>query len=158
GHHGLVSPAADAAARPGSEHPTTPQGPAGAPGACGAAQPALPPGYEYLGVLGRGGVGGGYRARQAALERGGALQRVRWGGGGRAEEARRFRTEALAVARLRHPNVVQVFDLGEHDGQLYYSMEHVEGGSLARLLQQGPLPFRTAAELVRQLALGVQSA
>jgi serine/threonine-protein kinase len=74
-----------------------------------------------------------------------------------AVEHARFRTEAEAVARLRHPNVVEVFAFGEHNDLLYYAMELLQG-SLASLLRGGPLPLRQAAELTRQVALGVHAA
>src|SRR5262249_1925953 len=73
------------------------------------------PGYEIVGELGRGGMGVVYKARQVALKRLVALKMIR-AAGADAEERARFRAEAEAVARLQHPNIVQVFDVGEHQG------------------------------------------
>jgi serine/threonine-protein kinase len=121
--------------------------------------PRLPAiaGYEVLGELGRGGMGVVYRARQAGLERDVALKMVRWGGQASDQEVARFRIEAEAVARLRHPHVVQVHAFGEHEGQPYYVMELL-AGSLSARLRGGPLPVREAAELARQVALAVAAA
>jgi serine/threonine-protein kinase len=113
--------------------------------------------YELLERLGHGGMGVVYKARQTALNRLVALKRLHAGPYAGPEERARFRTEAEAIARLRHPNVVQVYEVGEHEGQLYLSMELVEGGSLGRRLADGPLPEREAAELVRALARAVEA-
>src|SRR5260370_31410350 len=99
-----------------------------------------------------------FKARQVDLDRVVALKMVRSGEAAGAEELARFRTEGQAVARLGHPNVIQVYTFGEHDGQLYFVMELAEGGSLARKLKAGPLPLREAAELVAALARGGQAA
>jgi serine/threonine-protein kinase len=113
--------------------------------------------YELLGRLGRGGVGVVYLARQLGLNRLVALKHLRAGSYAEPEERARFRTEGQALARLRHANVVQVYEVGEHDGQPYLAMELVEGGSLARKLAAGPLPQRDAAALVRELAGAVHA-
>src|SRR5207248_7952747 len=70
----------------------------------------------------------------------------------------RFRAEATTAAQLQHPNIVQIFEVGEHEGQPYFSLELIEGGSLAERLKGEPQPPREAAELVRTLALAVQHA
>src|SRR6266545_693953 len=111
------------------------------------------PGYELLGVIGRGGMGVVYKARQLSPRRVVALKMIL--GGGSAE---RFRTEVAAVARLQHPNVVQIHEVGEAGGRPYFSMEYVPDGSLARRLAGGPLSARDAAQLVAQLARAVQHA
>src|SRR5947209_636124 len=87
------------------------------------------PGYELLGVLGRGGMGIVYQARQEALGRVVALKMILSGALAGEAELARFRTEALAVSRLQHPNVVQLYEVGEHDGRPYCALEYVEGGS-----------------------------
>jgi WD40 repeat protein len=150
--------AADAGSGPGPSRsaeaetlaPVTP-----APGA-----PAWPrvPGYEILGELGRGGMGVVYRARQTALNREVALKMVLAGEHAGAAERARFRAEAEAVARLSHPNVVQIHEVGEHDGLPFFSLEYCPGGSLAGRLDGTPWPARRAAELVETLARGVHAA
>jgi WD40 repeat protein/serine/threonine protein kinase len=108
-------------------------------------------GYEVLGVLGRGGMGVVYRARQKRPRRLVALKmlRGRWTDPG---ERARFLNEAEAVARLQHPNIVQVHAAGEQDGQPYLVLEFVPGGTLAQQLAGGPLPAQPAAHLVETLA------
>ncbi len=109
------------------------------------------PGYEILGELGRGGMGVVYQARQLALKRLVALKMIRGADAG-PEELARFRREAEAVARLQHPHIVQVYDVGEHDGRPFCALEFVEGGSLKSHLQGAPLPPADAARLVGVLA------
>jgi tetratricopeptide (TPR) repeat protein len=116
------------------------------------------PGYELLGELGHGGMGVVYKARQVKLNRLVALKMVRPGRLANAQELARFRAEAEAVARLQHPNIVQIFEVGEAGGQPYFSLELVEGGSLARQLTGVPLPARPAAQLVEMLARAVHYA
>jgi WD40 repeat protein len=129
---------------------------AAAPGA-GEGRPDVP-GYEVLGELGRGGMGVVYRARQAGLNRVVALKMILAGVHAGAEEVMRFRAEAEAVARLQHPNVVQVYEVGEHAGLPYFSLEYCPGGSLDRKLAGTPLPPAEAAALVETLARAVQAA
>jgi WD40 repeat protein/serine/threonine protein kinase len=119
--------------------------------------PAVP-GYEILGLLGRGGMGVVYRARQIALDRVVALKMVLGGGHAGPNELARFRLEAEAIARLHHPNIVQVHEVGECQGSPFFSMEFVEGGSLADRLQGGPLPPAAAARLVEVLARAMHAA
>jgi serine/threonine-protein kinase len=116
------------------------------------------PGYEIVEVLGRGGMGVVYKARQIALDRFVALKMIRAPGSADAEERGRFHTEALAVARLTHPNIVQVYEVGEHDGVPFLALEFVDGGSLAQQLARGPLPAAVAACLTEALARAVQHA
>src|SRR5262249_44059239 len=73
-------------------------------------------------------------------------------------ELARFKAEAEALARMHHPNIVQIYTVGEHDGRPFLSLEFVEGGSLARKLQGRPLPSREAADLVQDVARGVEAA
>jgi tetratricopeptide (TPR) repeat protein len=129
----------------------------------GVAAPAAPPppaipGYEILGVLGRGGMGVVYRARQTRLNRVVALKMILAGGHASTEQRARFRTEAEAAARLQHPNVVQIHEVGEHDGLPYCSLEFVDGGSLAGRLGGTPWPPWQAARLVETLARAVHYA
>jgi serine/threonine protein kinase len=118
--------------------------------------PPAPPGYQMLEVLGRGGMGVVYKAIQTRLNRVVAIKTLH-GAGGRNELAR-FWTEAEAVARLRHPNVVQIYEVAEHEGRPFLALEYVEGGSLERRLAGAPQPPRHAAEMIRVLALAVHAA
>jgi serine/threonine protein kinase/tetratricopeptide (TPR) repeat protein len=123
----------------------------------GAAAPAIP-GYEILGVLGRGGMGVVYRARQTGLDRLVALKMILAGAHAGPEERARFQSEARATARLRHPHIVQIHEVGEHDGLPFFSLEFVDGGSLGQRLGGKPLPPRPAARLVETLARAVYAA
>jgi eukaryotic-like serine/threonine-protein kinase len=122
-----------------------------------AAPPELS-GYEVQEELGRGGMGVVYRAWDRRLNRPVALKMLLAGAYARPEERERFRREAEAEAGLRHPNVVQVYDVGTLDGRPYLIMEFVDGGSLAHRLAGTPLPAGQAAELVAALAEAVQAA
>jgi serine/threonine-protein kinase len=116
------------------------------------------PGYEILGELGSGGMGKVYQARQTQLNRVTALKVVLAGLHASPEERERFRIEAEAAARVQHPHVVQIYEVGEHDGHHYLALEFVDGGSLAQKTNGAPLPSRQAAELLAQLADGVNEA
>jgi predicted Ser/Thr protein kinase len=132
-----------------------------APGAPVAApqEAAAVPGFVLEGELGRGGMGVVYRARQVPLNRPVALKMVLSGAHADPKDRARFLTEAEAVAAVRHPHVVQVFEFGEHDGRPYFAMEYLDGGSLAGLLRsRGKLSPAEAATLVEQCARGVQAA
>ncbi len=117
------------------------------------------PGYEMLAQLDPGGMGVVYKARQLQLNRLVALKMIRTRELATAREIERFRLEALAVARLDHPHIVRIHDFGEHQGLSYFSMEYVEGGSLAQRLRTGP-PFASleAAALVEALARAMHHA
>jgi serine/threonine-protein kinase len=114
-------------------------------------------GYEILGVIGRGGMGVVYRARQLSLKRTVAIKLIRAAAHAGSEEVARFRAEAETLARLQHPNVVQIHEVGEHDGCPYLVLEHVEGGSLAQQLKGTPQPPREAAVLIETLARAVHA-
>ena len=116
------------------------------------APPARVPGYEVLGVLGRGGMGVVYKARHLRLKREVALKVLREGDLATEEERARFLAEAGAVARLNHPGIVQVYEAGEHEGTPYLALEYVAGGSLSTRLTGAPLPPRDAAQLIETLA------
>jgi tetratricopeptide (TPR) repeat protein len=116
------------------------------------------PGYEILGELGRGGMGVVYQARQWGLNRVVALKMILAGVQASDHQRERFRSEAQAVARLRHPNIVQIYEVGELDGQPFFSLEYVEGGSLAAQLGGTPWPPTQAAALVETLAGAVHHA
>jgi hypothetical protein len=134
----------------------------------GAARPLPPrapsrppvnlPGYEIMDELGRGGMGVVFTARHMALKRLVALKMILGGGLAGEQQLVRFKKEAEAVARLQHPNIVQVFDVGEHDGYPYFSLEFVDGGTLAAKLSAGPLAPRAAAGLAEILARAVHYA
>src|SRR5262249_61392278 len=100
------------------------------------------PGYEVEAMLGSGGVGVVYRARQRALDRPVAIKMLLAGPFASSQELGRFRRETAALACLRHPNIVQVFDAGDVEGRPYFAMELVEGGSLAQKLSGTPQPAR----------------
>jgi tetratricopeptide (TPR) repeat protein len=117
-----------------------------------------PPGYEVLGELGRGGMGVVYRARQIALDRPVALKVILGAAHAGPDQLARFRAEATAAARLQHPNIVQVFEVGEHVGAPFFSLELVEGGTLADRLRGEPQPPLQAADLIRTLARAVEHA
>jgi WD40 repeat protein len=116
------------------------------------------PGYEILGELGRGGMGIVYQARQLRLGRTVALKVILGGSLAGPDELRRFRAEAEAVARLQHPHVVQIFEVGDHNGLPYFSLEYCGGGSLAAQLNGTPQPPREAAPLVETLARAMHAA
>jgi hypothetical protein len=116
------------------------------------------PGYEVLGELGRGGMGVVYKARQLRLNRLVALKLVRADAEIVPAQRPRFLVEGEALARLQHPNVVQIHDVGFWRGQPYFALELVEGGSLAARLAGKPLPAREAGRLVACLAQAVQAA
>jgi serine/threonine protein kinase/tetratricopeptide (TPR) repeat protein len=119
--------------------------------------PAIP-GYEILGELGRGGMGVVYKARHVKLNRTVALKMILAGSQADERDRSRFRNEAQAVARLQHPGIVQIFEVGEHQGHAYFSLEYVSGGSLADRLNGQPLSITEAVRLVEVLAGAVQFA
>jgi WD40 repeat protein len=127
-------------------------------GATPAPEPIFIEGYEILGKLDEGGMGVVYKARQLRFKRDVAIKMVRTREDANPAVLARFRTEAIAVARLNHPNIVQVFEAAECEGQPFYSMEYMNGGSLFKRLRHTPQPARQAAELVHILAKAVDYA
>jgi WD40 repeat protein len=115
-------------------------------------------GYDLLAEVGRGGSAVVYRARHRDLGRIVALKMILAGAHASANVRARFRAEAEAVARLQHPNIVQIFEVGERDGCPYLALEYVAGGTLAQHLQGMPLPARRAGELTETLARTVHHA
>jgi serine/threonine-protein kinase len=115
-------------------------------------------GYDVEAVVGQGGMGVVYRARHRKLNRPVALKMILAGAYASPQDRARFQREAEAVAALRHPNVVQVYDSGEAGGRPYFTMEFLEGGTLADKLTGTPLSARPAADLVAALARAVQAA
>jgi eukaryotic-like serine/threonine-protein kinase len=115
-------------------------------------------GYDVLAVLGRGGMGVVYKARHLRLDRPVALKMLLAGPYAGPDELERFLREAQAVAGLRHPNVVHLYDVGDVEGRPYFTMELIDGGSLALKLGGAPLPARLAASLVATIAEAVEAA
>jgi eukaryotic-like serine/threonine-protein kinase len=115
-------------------------------------------GYEVLDEIGRGGMGVVYKARQVRLNRIVALKMILAGEHAGPEAAARFLTEAEAVARLQHPQVVQIFSIGDHEGHPYLEMEYVAGGSLGARLDGTPWSAGEAARLLESLARTIHEA
>src|SRR5262249_26441372 len=128
--------------------------PLATPGPAAPVNPAVP-GYEVITELGRGGMGVVYQARQCSLKRPVALKMILAGLHADSTARVRFRTEAEAVARLSHPNIVQSYEVGEHDGRPFLSLEYVDGGSLLRKVAGTAQPEGEAARLVETLARAV---
>jgi tetratricopeptide (TPR) repeat protein/tRNA A-37 threonylcarbamoyl transferase component Bud32 len=126
-------------------------------GPAAAAPPSLP-GYEILGFLDRGGMGDVYKARHVRLKRLVALKMIRGDTHADHERMARFQGEAELVARLRHPNIVQIYEVGEAEGRPFISLEFVDGGSLDRKLARTPLAAAPAARLVETLAQAMEVA
>ena len=114
--------------------------------------------YELLEEIARGGMGVVYKARQRGLKRLVALKTIQAGEFANADQILRFQTEAQSVARLNHPGIVPVYEVGIYRGLHFFSMQYLAGGSLADRLKEGPLPARDGAAIVRQVAEAVQAA
>ncbi len=114
--------------------------------------------YELLEEIGRGGQGVVFRARQKSLNRLVALKVIGLGQWATKAHVKRFRLEAEAAARLNHPCIVPIYDVGERDGACYFSMGLIEGGQLDAILKREPMPIRCAVELIVKLARTVEYA
>jgi tetratricopeptide (TPR) repeat protein/tRNA A-37 threonylcarbamoyl transferase component Bud32 len=114
--------------------------------------------YEVLGALGRGGMGIVYKARDTKLNRLVALKMILSGAHASAETLMRFRIEAEAVAKLQHPHIVQIFDIGERDGHPFFSLEYLDGGSLHQQLASKAQQPRRAATIIETLARAIHYA
>jgi serine/threonine-protein kinase len=129
-----------------------PSGSLGAEGSAAASNWPKIAGYQILGELGRGGMGVVYKARQRGLHRLVALKMILAGAHAGDHQQARFAIEAEAVARLQHPNIVQIYEVGRQDGLPYFSLEFVDGGPLDRKIGGKPQPPRDAAQLIETLA------
>jgi TolB-like protein len=114
--------------------------------------------YELLEEIGRGGQGVVFRARQKSLNRTVALKIIGLGQWASKAHIRRFRLEAEAAARLDHPCIVPIYEVGERDGSCYFSMKFIEGGQLDEVVKRTPMPVRQAAELMAKVARTVHYA
>jgi serine/threonine protein kinase/tetratricopeptide (TPR) repeat protein len=114
--------------------------------------------YELLEEVGRGGQGVVFRARQKSLNRTVALKVISLGQWASEAHLKRFRREAEAAASLDHPNIVSIYDVGEHDGSCYFSMKFVEGGQLAEVVRRVPVSIRQAVEMIAKLSRTVHYA
>ncbi len=111
--------------------------------------------YRLLEKLGEGGMGVVYKARQLDLDRLVAVKLLPFGQFSRDDLVQRFRAEATAAASLQHPNIVAIHEVGEHEGQHYFSMDLVEGHTLAELVRDQPLPAKRAAAYLKTIAVAV---
>src|SRR5438876_2269774 len=114
--------------------------------------------YELLEQIGRGGQGVVFRARQKSLNRIVALKVIGLGHWATEAHLKRFRLDAEAAARLEHPGIVPIHEVGERDGSCYFSMKFVEGGQLDEVARQMSMPIRQAVELIAKVARTVHFA
>jgi serine/threonine protein kinase len=114
--------------------------------------------YEILEEIARGGMGVVYKARQVSLDRVVALKTILSGQLASEADVERFYTEARAAANLQHPNIVAIHEFGQHDGQHYFSMDYVQGQSLASLVERGPLSATQAVAYLKPIAEAIHYA
>jgi outer membrane protein assembly factor BamB/tRNA A-37 threonylcarbamoyl transferase component Bud32 len=147
------APAPSNSADTGSQAPTlAPAGPSPAPGVGSFGD------YELLEEIARGGMGVVYKARQISLNRIVALKMILSGQLASDADVERFYREAQTAASLQHPNIVAIHEVGQQDGQHYFSMDYVEGRSLAEIVRAHPLPPAQAARYVQAIALAIHYA
>ncbi|REJ94179.1 MAG: serine/threonine protein kinase [Planctomycetota bacterium] len=128
------------------------------PGSSGGPLPRRLGDYELLSELGRGGMGIVYKARHLPLNRVVALKMILRGEFASTDDIERFSKEALAAARLEHPHIVSVYEVGRYQDQPFFSMQFVEGSTLADRIAQGPVPAREAAELLIPVCRAIAAA
>lgn len=114
--------------------------------------------YELLEEIARGGMGIVYKAQQTSLNRIVAIKMILAGNLASDQEAKRFQTEAEAAANLKHPHIVAVYEVGRYDGQHYFSMDFIHGQNLSEIVREHPLPPKTAARYVQQIAEAIHYA
>jgi WD40 repeat protein/tRNA A-37 threonylcarbamoyl transferase component Bud32 len=114
--------------------------------------------YELLEEIARGGMGVVYKARQVSLNRLVAVKMILAGQLASATDVHRFRTEAEAAANLKHPNIIALHEVGQHEGQHYFSMDYVAGTSLAGKVRENPLPAKQAARYIAIIAKAIHFA
>lgn len=114
--------------------------------------------YELLEELGRGGMGVVYKARQVSLNRIVAVKMILKAQLASQDELSRFLAEAESTARLSHPGIVPVYEVGKRDGRYYFSMKYIEGETLSQRLARGPMPPRQAAVMMRTISSAVHEA
>ena len=114
--------------------------------------------YQVLGEIGRGGMGIVYRSHQKSLDKVVAIKTITGGPFTTARDIERIQKEAQRAAGLRHPNIVTVHQVAEHQGQHFFVMEYIEGQSLAELVGDSPLPSSQAAQYVRTIAGAIHHA
>jgi predicted Ser/Thr protein kinase len=131
--------------------------PAAGPSQAAAAKLPNLPSYEIVRELGRGGMGVVYLARQLSLKRLVALKMLLAGQQASPAQRLRFEAEMESIARLQHPNLVQIFEVGEHEGRPFFAMEYVDGGSLQDQLASRP-PVRKVAELLEVVSRAIHAA
>jgi tetratricopeptide (TPR) repeat protein/tRNA A-37 threonylcarbamoyl transferase component Bud32 len=114
--------------------------------------------YELLEEIARGGMGVVYKARQVSLNRTVAVKMILTGQLASAADVQRFRAEAESAARLQHPNIVAIHEIGQHEGQHYFSMDYVDGQNLAQLVGQKPMSPKQAAKYLETIAEAIHHA
>lgn len=114
--------------------------------------------YELIEEIARGGMGVVYRARQVSLDRIVAVKLILFGQFANEAVVKRFRAEATSAARLQHPRIVALHEVGEQNGHQFFSMDYVAGRNLAELLRDGPLPAKRAASLLRTIVEAIHYA
>ncbi len=134
-----------------------PDSPAAGP-VCGNEPLPSFPDHETLDKIGQGGMGAVYKARDTKLGRIVAIKTISDRQNARGVDRERFRAEAQAIARLRHPHIIAIYAIGDHEGCPYFSMEYAERGSLGRLIAEGPMAASDAALTLEKLATAVQTA